>query len=106
MDDIVDRIRKICKDQGTSITKLESKLGYANGTIGKWKSAKRNPPLEKVISISHEIGVSAEYLLTGEKEKPAGQMADGQSEDAILFEAYKAAPENVQEAIRNLLGLK
>ena len=31
MDDLVERIRALCKERGTSITKVEEKLGYANG---------------------------------------------------------------------------
>ena len=65
MEDVVERIRELCKKNETSITKLEKKLGYANGTIGKWKNAKKAPPLEKVIAVSKELKVSSDYILTG-----------------------------------------
>ena len=69
METIVDRIRLLSKQKNTSITKIEEKLGYANGTIGKWAKAKRRPPLEKVIAIARELDTTAEYLLTGEQKK-------------------------------------
>lgn len=83
MNDVVERIRELCKEQKTSITKLEKKLGYANGTIGKWKNAKKAPPLEKVIAVSKELKVSSDYILTGidgrdvKTKEPAHTDVDG-----------------------------
>lgn len=75
MDTIVDRIRALCQQKKTSITKIEEELGYANGTIGKWKLPNRKAPLEKVIEVAKRLETSTEYLLTGEeqKEKPLAQ---------------------------------
>lgn len=86
MKEIVDRIRNLCKQNGTSITKLEEKLGYANGTIGKWAKAKRKPPLEKVIDIARELDTTVEYVMNGEqKEKADSPKGTGQSEIDIIF---------------------
>lgn len=46
------------------------------------------------------------FTSLNKKQNPPAIFGEGKSEDAILFSAYKAAPENIQEAIRNLLGLK
>lgn len=32
-----EKIVKLCKEKGINIYNLESTLGYANGTIRKWK---------------------------------------------------------------------
>lgn len=69
MDTIVDRIRALCQQKETSITKIEKELGYANGTIGKWKLKNRKAPLEKVIEVAKLLGTSPEYLQTGEEQK-------------------------------------
>lgn len=66
METIVDRIRLLCKKSGTSITKIEAELGYANGTIGKWSKSKRPPPLEKIIAIANRLDCSIDYLRSGE----------------------------------------
>lgn len=69
MDTIVDRIRALCQQKNTSITKIEEELGYANGTIGKWKLPNRKAPLEKVIEVAKRLETSTAYLMTGKTEK-------------------------------------
>ena len=100
---MVTQIKELCEKNNTTIKSLEKELGFGNGTIRRWDE--RIPSMDRVMKVAEYFNVSVSEI-TGEKEKPADQKADGNSEDAILFAAYKAAPENVQEAIRNLLGLK
>lgn len=70
----VERVRDLCKEQKTSITKLEAQLDFSNGYIGKWAKRPSSPPYEKLTSIAQALGVTVEEL-TGEepeqKEKPA-----------------------------------
>lgn len=82
MEEIVNRIRVLCRSKNTSITKIEEELHFANGTIGKWKNGKRMPPLEKVILIADRLDTTPEYILRGEqKENPALQMENGISQE-------------------------
>lgn len=82
----VERVRDLCKEQKTSITKLEAQLDFSNGYIGKWAKRPSSPPYEKLTSIAQALGVTVEEL-TGEepeqKEKPA---PDG-SELNVAFNA-------------------
>lgn len=39
--ELVENIRELAKKNGTSLTKIEKKLGWGNGKIGKWESAKK-----------------------------------------------------------------
>lgn len=106
----VERVRDLCKEQKTSITKLEAQLDFSNGYIGKWAKRPSSPPYEKLTSIAQALGVTVEEL-TGEepaqKEKPgiAGEIdLSGLSpEDAELVRKIMAASDAKKNAIRALL---
>ena len=87
MSTIADRIKEICAQKGTSMYKLEKQLNLGNGTIGKWGKNGRQPTYDKAVAVANALGVSADYLLTGEqKEKPALQMENGLKEIDAIFE--------------------
>lgn len=86
MSTIADRIKEICAQKGTSMCKLEKQLNLGNGTIGKWGKNGRQPTYDKAVAVANALGVSADYLLTGEqKEKPAPKW-DGLKEIDAIFE--------------------
>ena len=69
----VDRVKAVCKEKKIPVYKLERDLGYANGYISQLK--KGTFPAERLHEIAEYIGVSVDYLLTGEdstkKSEPA-----------------------------------
>lgn len=107
----VERVRDLCKEQKTSITKLEAQLDFSNGYIGKWAKRPSSPPYEKLTSIAQALGVTVKEL-TGEepeqKEKPAPggselDLSGVSPEDFELLKRILAAPEAKKNAIRELL---
>lgn len=66
--ELVSFIRTMCKEQHTSLTKLEEKYAWANGTIGKWAKGAKYPPHDKLQKIAEELSVSTDYLLGTEVE--------------------------------------
>lgn len=72
LPELVEFIRVSCKNQGSSITKMEKDLKFANGTVGKWANGKRYPPKDKLLLVSDFLRISIEELMGEEqKEKPA-----------------------------------
>ncbi len=59
--DSIERIRELCEKTGISITQLEKKLGYGNGTIAR----SQNMRSDRLYEIANFFGVSMEYLITG-----------------------------------------
>lgn len=77
----VETIRALCKKKKTSLTRLEEKLGFSNGYIGKMAKRPNSPPYDKLVAIANELGVTVSDL-TGDSEnekKPTAQ-GDGLSE--------------------------
>ena len=73
LPELVEFIRVSCKNQGSSITKMEKDLKFANGTVGKWANGKRYPPKDKLLLVSDFLRISIEELMgeaPKQKEKP------------------------------------
>ena len=100
MSTIADRIKEICAQKGTSMYKLEKQLNLGNGTIGKWGKNGRQPTYDKAVAVANALGVSADYLLTGEqKEKPAPDWDGLSGKDKLLIEWFRSLPLEKQKAI-------
>ena len=63
---MVDKIRELCKKNGTSIFKLEKQLGFGNGVIGRWDKAV--PNYERLSAVASALGVTVADL-TGEADE-------------------------------------
>lgn len=72
----VEIIRALCKKKKTSLTRLEEKLGFSNGYIGKMAKRPSSPPYERLVAIANELEVTVADL-TGENESPASVDAGG-----------------------------
>lgn len=59
---ILKKIETLAKEQGISITLLEKKLSFGNGTIRSWD--KCSPSIEKLKKVADYFGVSIEYFLS------------------------------------------
>lgn len=107
LPELVEFIRVSCKNQGSSITKMEKDLEFANGTVGKWANGKRYPPKDKLLLVSDFLRISIEELMGEEqKEKPTpgegsgldagfdellSQMTDADRADLLEYMEFKVA---------------
>ncbi len=62
-----DIIRKLCKERSLSVTKLEEELGFSNGSLLKGAAIRS----DRLYILAKRLGVSMEYLLTGEEPATA-----------------------------------
>lgn len=65
---MLDKIKALCKEKKTSISKLEKQLGYGNGVIGRWD--KSVPSYERLAAVANALDVPVAYL-TGETDDPS-----------------------------------
>ena len=111
LPELVKFIRVSCKNQGSSITKMEKDLKFANGTVGKWANGKRYPPKDKLLLVSDFLQISIEELMGEEqKEKPApgegsGLDADVEAKAHTILDKLSKLPTKQQEAFLNSLDI-
>ena len=81
---MLDKIKALCKEKKTSISKLEKQLGFGNGVIGRWD--KSVPSYERLAAVANALDVPVAYL-TGETDAPsAGIKKDPIREDGAVSE--------------------
>lgn len=73
----VDNIRRGCKAKGITLAELERKLGFGNGVIARWETAKTAPPIDRLTAISEELEIPMDELCRAEENTPASVPADG-----------------------------
>ena len=113
----VDSVKQICKDRKIPISKLERDLGFSNGYIGQLK--KGTLPDDRLTAIANYLGVSSDYLMTGDFHEESSkyylneetaQMAQEIFENKelrLLFSAARdASPEDLKTTHDLLLALK
>lgn len=63
----VERVKEICKERKIPISRLEKECGFANGYISQLR--KGSFPDDRLGKISEVLGLSVDYLRTGEENE-------------------------------------
>lgn len=115
--DLKERIQELCKIKNVSMNKIETDLNFGKGYLSKL--GKSTPNATKIRQIADYLGVSVDYLITGE-EKEGGEKYYLNDETAaiaqkifenkelrLLFDASQDAdPEDLKAVHSMLLALK
>lgn len=83
MDTIKERIKTLADAHGIALSKLDSMLGFGNGTIGKW--SKNVPTADKLQKVADYFEVSVDYLLGRELSNEA-DLAAGACLNTRIFD--------------------
>ena len=67
---------KLCADKGLTPSGAASKIGFNRASVTMWKNTGRPPKPELLDKIAEYFGVSVDYLLRGNEEKPAASKGD------------------------------
>jgi len=68
---MVEQIRKLCEQHGTTLKQLEKQLIFGNGTIARWDT--NSPSVEKVLKVADYFNVSILEVLGIEKAHPQNE---------------------------------
>ncbi len=62
-EQLVENIRKICREKSISIMQMENDLGFSAGLISRWSKTKTCPSFDKVIDIMEYLDISFDELM-------------------------------------------
>ena len=92
---MLDKIKALCKEKKTSISKLEKQLGFGNGVIGRWD--KSVPSYERLAAVANALDVPVSYL-TGETDDPgAGIKKDPITKDGAVSQEKQQLLDMIDE---------
>lgn len=95
---LLTRIKMLCVQNNTTISKLEKTLEFGNGTISRWDVA--TPSGDRLAKVADHFRVSVDYLL-GRETNDTENMAKDETEKRLLVLCRKAGevPKEEKEAI-------
>lgn len=103
------RLKEYRNISGITLSDLSEKTGIPAQTLNRYELGQRAPKIDVAVQIAEALSLNPLWVQGYDvkmENEPTPVSESGPSDDVILYSAYKAAPGNVQEAIRNLLGLK
>ena len=65
------RIAALRRRAGLSQAELAARLRVSPSTMGMYEQGRREPPVETLVSLARELGVTTDFLLTGQVTAPA-----------------------------------
>ncbi|WP_417821287.1 helix-turn-helix domain-containing protein [Terasakiella sp.] len=99
MKTIAERIKHARKQKGLSQTELGIACGVSKEAVYKWEKGKGYPSSGKYTTIANTLGISAEWLISGEETSKIDLI-----EDSVQI-LGKLTPENKRLANRLLQGV-
>lgn len=84
-----ERLRAICKEKGTTVTNMLSKLNISTGSTGNWKRGSL-PNGDILMKIADYLDTSIDYILLGEFR------SDLNSDEKQLVELYRITPDRAK----------
>ncbi len=79
-EELGQRIQQLRKAKGFSQEELADRVGVSRQAVSKWESGQTAPDLERLLTVSGQLGTTTDYLLTG--QHPALRE---QGPDAAIF---------------------
>lgn len=102
---LFERVKKLAKQQGLSLLRLNDQAGLGKNAIYKWKT--QTPSTENLQKVASVLGVTADQLLDDERkdEKKVGTKKVVDIDDDTILLAFdgKPIPEEDKELFKRLL---
>jgi len=61
---VIAKIQRLCRENGSSLSRLEKELGFSRGALFKWDT--NTPGIDKVQKVANYFGVTIDSLVSKE----------------------------------------
>lgn len=95
---VTERLKKLIEKKGITRKELEEKTGIKKTAIHNYLVENKLPGTEAIYKLAQILGVSINYLLTGET-------TELNEKEKKLLEDYRNSPKNIQEIVDKTLAL-
>ena len=107
-ENLVKKIRQLCKEEGISVRRLERDNNFGNGLVAKW--TRSSPNIEYLQRVAEYFNVTVDYLMESSDEKyafPHNIIVESRTSQRIDKETYNENRKNVDinALIKHLLVL-
>lgn len=107
---LADKIIELRKKAGMSQDELAELMDVSRQSVSKWEGAQSIPDLSKILKMSEIFGVSTDYLLKDDFEKPAPEISETVTDSKPLRrvsmeEANKFLVTNERSAFKIAVGV-
>lgn len=107
---LADKIIELRKKAGMSQDELAEQMDVSRQSVSKWEGAQSVPDLNKILKLSEIFGVSTDYLLKDDFEKPAPEISETLTDNKPLRrvsmeEANKFLSVNERSAFKTASGV-
>ena len=112
--DLKERVKELCKNSNISMNQLEQELGFGKGYISKL--GKSTPNTAKIQQLANRLGVSVDYLMSGndseyyytneETRKIAQEVFENPDLRSLFHAARDLPPERLKAHIDFIQSLK
>jgi len=94
---LLKKIKRLCSQNNLTISELEKKLNFGNGTIHKWDNAQ--PSVSKVKSVADYFNVDVNYLIYDDIAIFANK------ETVDIAKDYEELTDNQKALVRSYISL-
>ena len=87
------RIGALRRERGLSQAQLAARLGISASAMGMYEQGRREPSAEMLVALARQLGVTTDYLLTGE----ITTQMDQESYARLISDLVSAADRKLQQ---------
>ena len=95
----IARYEEILKDKRIPKMQFYKECRVSDAAVSQWRKGKTNPSMTNINAIAKYLGVSSEYLLTGQKEKSPAPDGVGLSKERIQMLLEQMSSEDLSSLI-------